>query len=771
MHGSIRGQGATGPVPLAFAFIEVGTGGAAGAGAARFTVLSDDAGRYAVHAVPAGPVRLRVVHVGYRPLEVEVVVPAGGSVALDLELEALPIALAPITVWGHPPGPVADSGRLPARELAEMAFRALDATPGLAEAGLGTAARSAAGGEPLDPTDALLMRGSTTDLKLVLLDGAPIYAPFHVAGLLPGFDPAALEQARLYVGGAPARYDGGLSYILDLRTRGPRGDRVHGEGALDLLAARTLVELPLQPSAGGATGASGAGAPAGAGGGSGVLLAARALHPYAGSLLWGGRPPYGYADGLARVTVEAAPGHRISATAFWNRESVVLTLPAPVPDGESGAGAAPAVLWSRDSEDDAVWGNAALAVGYGGRFGATDADLSIAASRYTARLPLPGSNPRIARGTSERLRATADLARPLGNGWLRFGGSYDAVAASSGAQTLAAGARAVRARADAAAAGAYLEAEGPLGREFRARGGLRVDHFSTEGRLRAAPRLALTWLLTDDALLTLALGRYHQYGAAPDTLLEVALADTAAGAAPAPPTPTTRPAGPRLPVAAASHVVLSLEQFLAPGLRLGLDGFVKRFTGAGPAGSAQLNASGIDLRVLREGARTTAWLGYSLTWFWEKGGAPQRSANFAGRQLLTAGLSGRVSRRGGADLRIAYGDGLPYTTIPLETQTTAPDLRALQRRKSLAGRQLAEATAPLAGGPTEDFLRLDAEIFLQWHPRWHGRATELRPYLRVLNALDRRDALFYYFEPWRDPGVRPIAELPLLPVLGLEWRF
>jgi hypothetical protein len=44
-------------------------------------------------------------------------------------------------------------------------------------------------------------------------------------------------------------------------------------------------------------------------------------------------------------------------------------------------------------------------------------------------------------------------------------------------------------------------------------------------------------------------------------------------------------------------------------------------------------------------------------------------------------------------------------------------------------------------------------------------------YLRVLNALDRRDALFYYFEPWRDPDLTPLAELSVIPVLGIEWRF
>ena len=54
---------------------------------------------------------------------------------------------------------------------------------------------------------------------------------------------------------------------------------------------------------------------------------------------------------------------------------------------------------------------------------------------------------------------------------------------------------------------------------------------------------------------------------------------------------------------------------------------------------------------------------------------------------------------------------------------------------------------------------------------WGGRRFALRPYAKVLNALDRRDGLFWYFSPWRDPSVRPLAELSLLPVIGFEWRF
>ncbi len=81
------------------------------------------------------------------------------------------------------------------------------------------------------------------------------------------------------------------------------------------------------------------------------------------------------------------------------------------------------------------------------------------------------------------------------------------------------------------------------------------------------------------------------------------------------------------------------------------------------------------------------------------------------------------------------------------------------------------AATPLELAPEEDFLRLDLEAAWPIEPTLGGRTTQLRPYVKVLNALDRRDALFYYFDRWRGDRADPLAHRPLLPLLGLEGRF
>ena len=228
--------------------------------------------------------------------------------------------------------------------------------------------------------------------------------------------------------------------------------------------------------------------------------------------------------------------------------------------------------------------------------------------------------------------------------------------------------------------------------------------------------------------------------------------------------PSGDPTGP-LPVATADHLVLSLDQQLTPGVRLGIQGFLKGFSSI--AGSTRSTSSGLDLRVLREGENLVGWLGYSLSWFWSDDQRPGVSTSeFTGRHLLSAGLAGRLAGPLGVDLRLSFSEGLPYTTFPL-ANSSGPSAE----RYALPADDLEAGTPVLGGGPTDGFLRIDVELYADLLPGWGGHHFSLRPYVKLLNALDRRDGLFWYFAPWRDPAVTPLAELSLLPIVGLEWRF
>lgn len=60
------------------------------------------------------------------------------------------------------------------------------------------------------------VRGGGPDEVLFFLDGIPLPSAFHLGGFLSLFDPQLMTSADFYAGGAPARYEPGLSAVLDV---------------------------------------------------------------------------------------------------------------------------------------------------------------------------------------------------------------------------------------------------------------------------------------------------------------------------------------------------------------------------------------------------------------------------------------------------------------------------------------------------------------------------------------------------------------------------
>jgi hypothetical protein len=475
------------------------------------------------------------------------------------------------------------------------------------------------------------------------------------------------------------------------------------------------------------------------------------LHNLGAPLLDRGDAPYGYRDLLGRWDWVGKNGAGAFVTGFWNREDVRLDLAQGAPF------------------EGARWGNQAVAAGLSGYVGETGVEIKASLSRYQAELPVADSLPLFAESGTERVRVTADFSRPLKAGVLHFGASVDETATSYSAQSLGDPGAIVTFDIDlkGTSGGAYAEATTALGPDVRIRAGLRLDGFSGDPGIRFAPRAALNWLLTEDAVLTLAAGRYHQFSS-------LASGDAREHLAPSADDSLSVTMRPYLSVGTADHLLVALDQILTPKIRLSVQGFMKSFSGISGAESSQLNASGLDFRVARGGVRASGWLGYTLTWFWADG--PRflgGDSSFSGRHLLSAGLNTHLTDRTGIRLRLGYGDGLPYTSIPVYTvrdpsfdgEPNVPEL------SNVDGDNLLNDAPGLSGGPDDGFLRLEAELYAAWETTVAGRRGQIRPYVRILNALNRRDALFYHFDPWRDPSVQPLAELPILPLFGLEWIF
>ena len=96
-----------------------------------------------------------------------------------------------------------------------------------------------------DGIGGLFIRGGNAGHNLVLVDGVPVYNFNHAAGLLSVFNSSVLKTAKLHKGAYPARYEGRLSSVLDIRTREGNFNKMAGSAEVGLLSGKALLEGPL----------------------------------------------------------------------------------------------------------------------------------------------------------------------------------------------------------------------------------------------------------------------------------------------------------------------------------------------------------------------------------------------------------------------------------------------------------------------------------------------------------------------------------------------
>ncbi|MBI1222410.1 MAG: TonB-dependent receptor plug domain-containing protein [Bacteroidetes bacterium] len=92
----------------------------------------------------------------------------------------------------------------------------------------------------------MYIRGGSPVMNKVLLDGMTIFQPFHSIGLFSVFDADIIKSADVYSAGFGAQYGGRISAIVDVSTR--EGNRVKQSGkiAVNPFTSKILLEGPLK---------------------------------------------------------------------------------------------------------------------------------------------------------------------------------------------------------------------------------------------------------------------------------------------------------------------------------------------------------------------------------------------------------------------------------------------------------------------------------------------------------------------------------------------
>jgi hypothetical protein len=213
-------------------------------------VSTDSAGSYLLRQVPAGPNHVSIRLVGYSPRALHALVPPDGQLEINVSMSRAPIPLptvqvrAPVTIRGSDIG---DSAAFPDRSMSIAAVRN---HPSLAEPDV---LHALAGGEvvmrPESPSG-VHIRGGASDHTAYMLDGIPVFSPYHAAGMFSAWNPDALSRVHLSSYAPSPAYPQTLSGVIDAVTRAP-GSNLRAQGSVSTTQARFTVNGPIRGSGAG----------------------------------------------------------------------------------------------------------------------------------------------------------------------------------------------------------------------------------------------------------------------------------------------------------------------------------------------------------------------------------------------------------------------------------------------------------------------------------------------------------------------------------------
>lgn len=727
---------------------------------------TDRLGLFRFLGVAPGPYTVHVQGLGYADHSEEIVVGPAGTVELELPLQRSALELEGISVEAQRSRAIVRFEQVGGATVRDLDLGDVRAIPGLAEPDPIRALEVLPGVvSTSDFSAAFHVRGGSHDQNLILLDGMPIFSPFHLGGVFSVFNADMIDRVELHSGGFPAEHGGRVSSVLQVASDAGDGD-FSVDGAVSLLAARAAVGGRLASSVASALGLAN------------LRYRASARRSYLD--LFFGQFPYHLTDLQTIVEGWTPGGDRLTLTAYKGRDVFDLT--------------------NLDDEDfplriDWDWGNDALGVRWTHpRRGGGSLDVRANFSRFLTSLTFPDFDDtrlssRIQQGQFRvdlDVRPSAPLSLQAGTSAERL--SYRNLFSAGGTEF-------VDGRGSGWLFGTYIQARWSETRRWLFEVGLRADGYSPDrgGWVQEiAPRLAVKRFLgSGNVAVKAAAGRYTQFlHSMRDETLPLGLDLWVL-------------AGERAPHTISDQLQIGIEGYRGFDWFWSLEGYVRSFDGVVTFNTAENPnddlddilagdglSYGVDLLVRRETGPVNGWLAASYlkadrTFPDPLSAQPDRpeisyapifdrriDVDFVLRYPAPWGWEGGV--------RWNVSTGTPFTRAIGSYRYYAPSYVGDRRLEWQGTEDLEPDEDPnLAGDygivladrnssryPT--YHRLDVSFRRTFEKAWGS----LTPYVNLINVYNQRNVLFYFFEYERSPAVRSgVSMFPALPTFGLEVRF
>jgi len=719
-------------------------------------VGSDVDGRFGIAGLAPGQFTLRVSRIGLAEVTRLVSIVADSVTTVEVTMRPAAVALSGIAVSGR-----ASRERETFEETAGVTVRELTAeeirlVPGLSEADPIRAIEVLPGVvSTSDFTSAFNVRGGSADQNLILLDGIPIYSPFHLGGVFSVFNPDMVGRAELRSGGFGAEYGGRVSSVL--RIDSDPGDGEFGvDAGVSLLSSRASVQ-------------------GGFGDGLGRWRVS-ARRSYFDVLL---SPvfdfPYHLQDLQGVFEIRTGRNSRLRISGYTGEDVLDLT--------------------TIDEETfplriDWDWGNDLLGASWIRLLDGGELTLGAYGSRFSTGLGFPDFADTSFGSEISQLGTRAELVRRPSDSWeLRTGGEFQSFdydnLAETGGTVFAQGAGA------GDLLSGWLQGQWSSPGAWIVEAGARIDHWRPapgQPITEVSPRLAVKRFMGDGSwALKGSVGRYTQFlHSLRDEELPIGLDIWVLS-------------GARAPHVVSDQVQFGVEAepdgawtFSAEAYWRQFEGVVTFNTGDDP--NTELDdilggtgvSYGLDLFARRNEGTVTGWASLSLL------NADRTFPDFLSPELtppevtyapifdksvdLDVVLSFPVLGNWSGGLRLNVGTGTPYTRPGGSYSFYQPRFLNDGGRLAWSGVDAEEdegtGFAVLLGDRNGERYPLYHRLDLSFRRTYEKSWGTITPTVDLLNVYNRRNVLFYFFEYEQNPPVRSgISMFPILPTFGVEVKF
>lgn len=617
-------------------------------------------------------------------------------------------------------------------------------------------------------TTGLFVRGGGSDQNLIVLDEATVYNANHLFGFFSTFNTDAVKDLKIYKGGFPAQYGGRLSSVIDVKLKEGNNQQFSGSGGLGLIASRLTLEGPIQK---------GKSSYIVSGRRTYVDLFTRAINrANENQEDFNPIPDYYFYDLNTKINFTLGEKDRLYMSGYFGRD--VFGFSGDFFDFNFDWGNVTGTVRWNHVFNPKLFANTTFTysdyqynitnelTGFSFRLGSDirDANLKtdfyyVANPRHTIRF---GANVTHHSFTVGRLKA----------------GSDDGVVSFSSGQNFT-----------GVETGTYFSDDFDVSDRLKISGGLRFSGFSNEGEIYVGiePRLAARYSLSERVALKASYARMYQY------LHLIANSGVTL------PTDIWYPSTAQVKPQRSDQVALGFSYLLKKNCLFTFETYYKNLAnqiefvdGAELFANDQLenefatgrgDAYGLELSIEKEEGKLTGWIGYTLA-FVQRGNFKtlDPTANFAQqgyfspiydrRHDLSVVAIYEINQRLSATATFVYGSG---------------DLRWLPTGRfsfqDIYGANF-DAVIPVFKDRNNyrlpPYHRLDLGLVWRFSPKW----GESDLTFNVINAYDRRNTFFIYFEPQFEEGednqgnaiqvptriaAKQVSLFPVLP--SVTWNF